>query len=87
LIGHEVELLGKVAKHEVLDDGAIGLVARHACENGKQEQEEREQGQQRVVRDRGGEGQIVAVVDAGDPTPDGERGEPHLAAGSLERAI
>ena len=75
---------GKVAQDEAEHCLAIGLAARDAGDEREQQQEEREQRQQRVVGDRGGEGQIVAVVDADDAAPDGERGQPDLAADAQE---
>ena len=51
----------------------------------KREEEERKEREERVVRDRGREGQVVAVVDAGDPAPDRQRRQPDFDSPARQR--
>ena len=85
LVFDEAELSGKVADDEAHQRVAIGVAAGHAGDDREREQEEREQGEQRIVGDRRGERHVVAVVDADDAAPDGKGGQPDFRAYPRQR--
>ena len=85
LVGDELELPREIPEHEPEHGCAIGIVARHARQNGEGQEEEGKERQQRVVGDGGGEGEVVAVVEADGAAPDGQRGQADLGDGACER--
>jgi hypothetical protein len=69
---------GKVPEDEIEDGHPIGRVGGHAPEDREHQQQEGKEREQRVIRDRRREGEIVAVVKADDAAPDSQERQADL---------
>ena len=81
----EIELPWKVAKDEPEQRVAIRLAVGHERDEGQREEKKGKERQEGVVGDRGGEGQVVAVVDARQPAPDRLRRQADFDAHARQR--
>ena len=82
LRGDEIELRREIAEDEVRTASAIVFVGGDRAEQRDDQQQKRKQREQRVVRDRGGVRQVVAVDELDEAAP---RGEPEKRSSARRR--
>ncbi len=77
----EIELPGKIPQDEEQHLLPRLVIGRYAPQNRNNDERERKHRQQRVIRNRGGIGQVVRLIELDDGTP---RGEPRNTPGFFQ---
>ena len=87
LLADEIELRREIAEDEREDGEAVLVVGGDRSEQGDDEEEEREEREQRVVGNRRGVRQVLAIDQLDQCAPRRETPEPKLRAQAAEDAV